>query len=70
MSSNRPAQADPRFRHICLLDVQQVADILQIHPRTVWRLASCGDIPKPVKLSPRVVRWRLTDIERFVSKAR
>ena len=69
MSSDRPVQADPRLRHICLLDVQQVAGILQLSQRTVWRLASSGDIPKPVKLGPRLVRWRLADIERFVSKA-
>jgi excisionase family DNA binding protein len=51
-----------------LLDVQEVANLLGIHRRTVWQMASAGRIPSPVHLSPRVVRWRLSDIEDHVQK--
>lgn len=45
-----------------LLSVRQVADLLGVHPRSVWRLAQTGDIPAPIRLSERVIRWRLTDL--------
>ena len=38
-----------------LLTVKQVSEMLQVHPRTVWRLAAAGDIPKPVTLSKKIV---------------
>lgn len=46
-----------------LLDVKQVAQMYGVHPRTIWNLASAGRIPQPVRLSPHVVRWRLSDLE-------
>jgi predicted DNA-binding transcriptional regulator AlpA len=47
---------------VTLLSVRQVADLLGVHPRSVWRLAQTGDIPAPIRLSERVIRWRLTDL--------
>jgi predicted DNA-binding transcriptional regulator AlpA len=47
---------------VTLLSVRQVADVLGVHPRSVWRLAQTGDIPAPIRLSERVIRWRLTDL--------
>ena len=64
------ARTDPRLSGVCLLDVRQVADLLGVHSRTVWRMATMGEIPKPIKLSERVVRWRLTDLQRHIEKAR
>jgi predicted DNA-binding transcriptional regulator AlpA len=51
-----------------LLDVREVAQLLGIHPRTVWQMVAASNIPHPVRLSPRVVRWRLSDIEDHVQK--
>jgi predicted DNA-binding transcriptional regulator AlpA len=51
-----------------LLDVREVAKLLGIHPRTVWQMVSTSNIPQPVRLSPRLVRWRLSDIEDHVQK--
>ena len=64
------ARTDPRLAGICLLDVRQVAELLGVHVRTVWRMAATGEIPPPIKLSERVVRWRLSDLERHIQKAR
>lgn len=47
---------------VTLLSVRQIADLLGVHPRSVWRLAQTGDIPAPIRLSDRVIRWRLTDL--------
>jgi predicted DNA-binding transcriptional regulator AlpA len=49
-----------------LLTVQQVGQMLQVHPRTCWRMAAAGDIPKPITIAKKVVRWRLSDLQRFL----
>lgn len=30
---------------------------------TIWRWASDGSFPVPVKLSPQITRWRWADVE-------
>ncbi|MBL8761532.1 MAG: helix-turn-helix domain-containing protein [Phycisphaerae bacterium] len=47
---------------VTLLSVRQVADLLGVHARSVWRLSQTGDLPAPIRLSERVVRWRLSDL--------
>lgn len=54
-----------------LLDVREVAELLGIAVRTAWRLLALaesgqGDFPKPVRLTPKIVRWRLTDVEQYL----
>ena len=49
-----------------LLTVKQVSKLLQIHPRTCWRMSATGDIPKPITIAKKVVRWRLSDLQRFL----
>jgi predicted DNA-binding transcriptional regulator AlpA len=46
-----------------------VADLLRIHPRSVWRAATAGDIPKPIRIGPKVVRWRLAGLQAFIGGA-
>jgi predicted DNA-binding transcriptional regulator AlpA len=49
-----------------LLDVREVAEMLGIAVRTVWRLSATGELPPPVRLAARVRRWRLADIEQHI----
>ncbi len=48
-----------------LLTVRDVADKWKISTRHVWKLVSSGRLPQPVRLG-RSVRWRESDIEKFV----
>ena len=48
-----------------LLRVLEVADRLGVSGRQVWKLAASGRLPGPVRLG-RSVRWRATDIQRFI----
>ena len=48
-----------------LLRVEQVAEVLGISKRTVWRLVSGGQLPQPVAIG-RCKRWKQADVERFV----
>ena len=52
------------------MTVRQVAELYGVHVRTAWRMAATGDIPAPIRISERVVRWRLRDIERHIERAR
>jgi len=54
--------ADPT-RNVTLLTARQVAALIGVDVRTVWRMAQTGDIPAPIRLSQRVVRWRLADLD-------
>ena len=44
-----------------LVDVSQVAKILDVSERTVWRLRSGRQIPAPIRIGG-LVRWRRSDI--------
>ena len=48
-----------------LLNVKDIASRLRVSARQVWKLHSSGRLPEPVRLG-RWVRWRATDIERWV----
>lgn len=55
-----------------LLTVKEVAKILGIHHRSVWRLAGLtesgnGNFPRPLRIGPKTIRWRLADIEAYLT---
>jgi len=50
-------------RNVTLLTARQVADLIGVDVRTVWRMAQTGDLPTPIRLFQRVVRWRLADLD-------
>ncbi len=52
---------------IQLLTVDDVADILKVSPRTIWRMRSSRQLPKPVKIGGGI-RWRQPDIETWISE--
>ena len=49
-----------------LIDVNEVARRLSVSPRAVWKWVAAGRLPAPVRLG-RSVRWRETDISRFIA---
>jgi predicted DNA-binding transcriptional regulator AlpA len=55
-----------------LLDVREVAGLLRMHPRSIWRLtamaeAGQGNFPKPLRIGPKTVRWRLSDVQAYLA---
>ena len=49
-----------------LLDVQAVAALLRCSPRTVYRLADSGKLPRPLKLGA-LVRWRRDEVLQWIA---
>lgn len=53
---------------VAVVSVREVAELLGVNPRTIWRMAQTGDIPAPIRLSERVVRWRLSDLREHLDR--
>lgn len=56
--AEKPAESD-------LLTVGEIAVKLGTSTRTVWRMASAGQIPAPVKIGG-LTRWRRSDIQAMI----
>ena len=55
-----------------LLTVSDIASLLQVNERTCWRLAQqaeagIGIFPKPLRIAPKTVRWRTSDVEAYIA---
>lgn len=49
-----------------LMTVREVAAMLKVSQRQVWKLTSAGRLPAPIRLG-RSVRWRASDIDKFIA---
>ena len=58
---------EPERARAELLDVQDVAALLKVSPRTVYRLADSGKMPRPYKLGS-LVRWRRTAVDAWIAE--
>jgi excisionase family DNA binding protein len=66
-SESVPELSPPKSIASRLIDVQEVAELLGVCERTVWRRVEDGDIPQPIYIG-RLAKWRLGDIEEFISQ--
>lgn len=56
-----PAAAAPE-----LLTSQQVAHRMSVSVRTLWRLVAAGKFPQPVRYNRKLVRWKNTEVSRYL----
>jgi len=55
-----------------LLTIKDLSALLNINERTCWRLAhqaeaGIGRFPKPLRLAPKTIRWRPSDVESYIN---
>ena len=50
-----------------LLNVKEVAEMLGLSERTVYRLADMGNMPRPVKIGA-AVRWRRNELDQWIEE--
>ena len=51
---------------VALVSAKELAEMLSISQRHLWRMKSAGKLPKPIKFG-RCVRWMMSDIESFLA---
>jgi predicted DNA-binding transcriptional regulator AlpA len=49
-----------------LITAADLARLLQVSTRTLWRLLSKGELPEPVRFAG-TVRWRLQEIKNWIA---
>jgi predicted DNA-binding transcriptional regulator AlpA len=49
-----------------LINAEELARIMDISERTLWRLLSGGKVPQPVRIG-RNTRWRLAEVEEWIA---
>ncbi len=50
-----------------MLTADELAALLKVSRRTIWRMRSSGQLPRPIKVGG-AVRWRLADIEVWIAE--
>ena len=50
-----------------LINAEELAKLMQISERTLWRLLSGRKLPQPVRIG-RNTRWRLAEVEAWIEK--
>ncbi len=60
MVGGNSAEAGP-----LLATAAEVAKMIRISPRTLWRLVSADQVPEPLRIGG-AVRWRVDDIKQWI----
>ncbi len=50
-----------------LLTAKAVGDMLSLSKRQIFRLKSCGLICSCIKVGSGAIRWKLSDVEKWIS---
>jgi prophage regulatory protein len=50
-----------------MLTCRDLQELLKISKATIYRWVEAGEFPKPLHLGASMVRWRSTDIEKWLA---
>lgn len=56
----------PLKQEVRLIAAEEVAEILDVSTRTVWRLLSTGKLVQPLRIGGSV-RWRLDEVQEWIN---
>ena len=72
MSTTRSEQSKPTDGgdsvELLLVDVKELAIMLSVSPRTVWRMVSAGELMEPVRPRPGMARWKTEAVRRWIEE--
>jgi excisionase family DNA binding protein len=51
-----------------LATVKEIAEMLAVHPATVWRMVERGDLPPPIRMGSRCTRWSLEAVQAAIER--
>lgn len=59
---------DPKVESelVVLLTIRELAALLKISERSIWRLVSSGQIVKPIRIGGSI-RWRVKDVSEWIN---
>lgn len=60
------SEVDGRAADRVMITARQLAVILQVSTRQVWRMLSARRVPQPIRVG-NVVRWRMAEIEQWIA---
>jgi excisionase family DNA binding protein len=60
------AAANASQNRTALITAAELAELMQISPRTLWRLLSAGKIIQPIRIGGST-RWRLREVEEWIA---
>lgn len=66
MHDTQTPTIDAQTVHGQLLRATDVARLLSVSVRTVWRLRDSGELPRPVRIPRNLICWRKADVEKYV----
>lgn len=49
-----------------LMKLREVKHIVSLATSSIYRMMDAGTFPRPVRLSPGCVRWRQSDLEKWL----
>jgi excisionase family DNA binding protein len=58
---------ETRERTAVLIPAEEVATMLGVSERTLWRLLSAGKLPEPVRIG-RNTRWRAAEVRDWIEQ--
>lgn len=44
----------------------EVLAVVPLGASTMWRMIAAGEFPKPIRLTPRTVAWRASDVRAWI----
>ena len=51
-----------------ILRVDDLTEMLGVSRKTIWSWRRSGDFPEPVKLGPRLIGWRRSDVDAWLNR--
>jgi excisionase family DNA binding protein len=51
-----------------MLRIEQVAAMLAVSRRTVYRMLDAGQLPEPIRFGKRMLRWLSSQITEWIAK--